>query len=74
MIDLFCENENIRDILPEYISKIPEQFRELLDALRQLKIIASERLKTSALAEMQREKTIHRIYQDNEKTVKTLTS
>ncbi|XP_055854087.1 golgin subfamily A member 6-like protein 26 [Episyrphus balteatus] len=72
LIDLFCENDNIKQILPEYLLKIPKEYNELLDALRKLKTIADDRLKTTAVVEMQREKAIHRIYQDNEKTVKNL--
>ncbi|XP_055907083.1 uncharacterized protein LOC129942251 [Eupeodes corollae] len=72
IIDLFCENKQIKEILPELSYEIPDRFKELLDALRNLKIITDENLKTSAIADMQREKAIHRLYQDNEKVIKTI--
>ncbi|XP_075167409.1 uncharacterized protein LOC142239502 [Haematobia irritans] len=73
IIDYFHENckflDNLSDCLDEMIS---ENDKALLEAFQLLQNITEERLKKSAISELNKEKKIHEIYHENETMKKNI--
>ncbi|XP_067633450.1 dynein regulatory complex protein 10-like [Eurosta solidaginis] len=73
LIDMFHENYNMLNVLPNWLDELIEDDKSLLHAFSLLQSIAQERLGKSALAELLREKKMHQIFHDNEQMKKNIT-
>ncbi|XP_054738382.1 meiosis-specific nuclear structural protein 1-like isoform X2 [Anastrepha obliqua] len=66
LIDMFHENYEMLNSLPNWLDELSHVDKSLLNSLTLLQNIAEERLSKSAIAELAKEKKIHQVYHDNE--------
>ncbi|XP_017473918.1 PREDICTED: structural maintenance of chromosomes protein 1A-like [Rhagoletis zephyria] len=72
LIDMFHENREMLNTLPNWLDELSEEDKSLLNAFTLLQNIVAERLSKSAMAELAKEKKIHQIYHDNEQMKKNI--
>ncbi|XP_073845032.1 uncharacterized protein [Musca autumnalis] len=74
IIDYFHENYNILELITDLLNDLAPQDKSLLEAFQLLQKISEQRLKKSAISELNKEKRIHEIFHENETVKKNIQS